>query len=150
MDNLISKIELIDWLNGKKYKTVDETSDNMSVGFESDHQWELSRNCFINDTIKHIQEMSAVEAERTQYGEWKEEEFQSYIPVEYDDLGNPILHTYKTYRCDQCGCTRKNIYPYCNCGAKMSNYKSEKDDPTHDMKKAATQQILLRKTIKGN
>ncbi len=143
MDNLISKSELIDWLNGKKYITVDETSDTMSEDFEKEHQWELSRNCFINDTIKYIQEMTAIEA-----GEWREEEFQSYIPVEYDDSGNLILHTYKTYRCNRCGRPRKNMQPYCNCGAKMSNYKKEDEDPTCDMKKAAMQQILLRKSMK--
>ena len=47
---------LISWLNDQKYINVDETSDNMTEEFEREHQWELSRNCFINKMIKKLKE----------------------------------------------------------------------------------------------
>ena len=52
----VSIPDLIKWLSGEKYANVDETSDNMTEEFEREHQWELSRNCFINKTIKHLEE----------------------------------------------------------------------------------------------
>lgn len=52
----IDKQELINWLLGQKYITVDENSTDMTEDFEKQHQWELSRNCFINKIIKHLGE----------------------------------------------------------------------------------------------
>ena len=52
-----NKTELIGWLLGEKYIIVDESSDNMTEEFEKHHQWELSRNCFINKVIKYIDKM---------------------------------------------------------------------------------------------
>lgn len=48
---------LISWLNDQKYINVDETSDDMTEEFEREHQWELSRNCFINKTIRKLEEI---------------------------------------------------------------------------------------------
>ena len=53
-----NKTELIGWLLGKKYNIVDENSDNMTEEFEKQHQWELSRNCFINEVVKYIEQMT--------------------------------------------------------------------------------------------
>lgn len=53
-----NKTELIGWLLGEKYSIVDETSDTMTEEFEREHQWELSRNCFINKVIKYIEQMT--------------------------------------------------------------------------------------------
>lgn len=51
---------LVEWLKGKKYITVDEESCLMTEDFEKEHQWELSRNCFINKVIKFIEEQPKV------------------------------------------------------------------------------------------
>ena len=51
------KYELINWLLSEKYISVDETSCNMTEDDERAFKWELSRNCFINKVIKHIEEM---------------------------------------------------------------------------------------------
>ena len=48
------KNDLIKWLLGEKYIFVDETSMTMTEEFENEHQWHLSRNCFINKIINHI------------------------------------------------------------------------------------------------
>lgn len=48
---------LISWLNDQKYTNVDETSDNMTEEFEKEHQWELSRNSFINNMIRKLEEL---------------------------------------------------------------------------------------------
>lgn len=53
-----NKTELIGWLLGQKYNIVDENIDNMTEEFEKQHQWELSRNCFINKVIKYIEQMT--------------------------------------------------------------------------------------------
>ena len=53
-----NKTELIGWLLGEKYNIVDENSDNMTEEFEKQHQWELSRNCFINKVVKYIEQMT--------------------------------------------------------------------------------------------
>jgi hypothetical protein len=47
---------LISWLKDQKYN-IDETSDSMTEAFEKEHQWELSRNCFINKMIKQLEEI---------------------------------------------------------------------------------------------
>ena len=51
---------LISWLNDQKYINVDETSDNMTEEFERKHQWELSRNCFINKMIRKLKEVNNI------------------------------------------------------------------------------------------
>lgn len=48
---------LISWLNDQKYTNVDETSDIMTEEFEKEHQWELSRNCFINNMVRKLKEL---------------------------------------------------------------------------------------------
>ena len=53
---LVSVPELIEWLRGEKYTSVNEDSLNMTEEFEREHQWELSRNCFINKVIKHLEQ----------------------------------------------------------------------------------------------
>lgn len=53
------------------------------------------------------------------HGEWVEEEFESYIPVEVDITGNLVVHKHTIYRCSICGRTEHQKEPYCHCGAKM-------------------------------
>jgi hypothetical protein len=50
----VDKQELIEWLQGEKYISVDENSTDMTEEFEKQHQWELSRNCFINKVIRYL------------------------------------------------------------------------------------------------
>lgn len=52
-------------------------------------------------------------------GRWIEEKKQTIIPVEFDAAGEPILHDYVVYHCDQCGRTERKKEPYCHCGARM-------------------------------
>lgn len=59
------------------------------------------------------------------HGRWLEEKKQTLLPVEYDDVGEPILHDYVVYRCDRCGRTCKQKEPYCHCGAKMEDGVNE-------------------------
>lgn len=50
------KEELIGWLIGEYY-LVDHHSDTMSLEYENEHKWELSRNRIIDKTISKIQEI---------------------------------------------------------------------------------------------
>ena len=56
-DPVISIYALISWLTDQKYINIDETSDTMTEEFEKEHQWELSRNCFINNMIRKLEEI---------------------------------------------------------------------------------------------
>ena len=56
-DPVISIRALISWLEDQKYNNIDEASDTMTEEFEKEHQWELSRNCFINKMIKKLNEL---------------------------------------------------------------------------------------------
>lgn len=53
------------------------------------------------------------------HAKWIENHHESYIPVEYDENDDLVVHKYLTYKCSICGRTEKNKEPYCNCGAKM-------------------------------
>lgn len=53
---VVSVPALIEWLSGEKYTNIDEISDSMTEEFEREHQWELSRNCFINKVIEHLEQ----------------------------------------------------------------------------------------------
>lgn len=55
---LMDRAAFIKWLKGEKYTGVDELSGDMSVGYENAHQWELSRNWFINKIIKHLEDVA--------------------------------------------------------------------------------------------
>lgn len=54
VNDRIDKQELIEWLQGQKYISVDENSTDMTEEFEKQHQWELSRNCFINKVVRYL------------------------------------------------------------------------------------------------
>ena len=56
IDKQISIRAMISWLEDQKY-SIDETSETMTWAFEKEHQWELSRNCFIDKMIRKLEEL---------------------------------------------------------------------------------------------
>lgn len=54
---MIDESKIIEFLNGKKYITVDEHSTEMTNEYEQKHAWELSRNTFINSALKEIERL---------------------------------------------------------------------------------------------
>ena len=52
-------------------------------------------------------------------GEWIEDIFETIMPVEFDMLGELIVHKRTIYKCSICGRTEPCKEPYCHCGAKM-------------------------------
>jgi hypothetical protein len=56
IDKQISVKALVSWLEDQKYN-IDETDENMTETFEKEHQWELSRNCFINKMIEQLEDL---------------------------------------------------------------------------------------------
>lgn len=75
--------------------------------------------------LAKLREMPAADVAPVVHGRWMEEKGQTLLPVEYDDVGEPILHDYVVYRCDRCGRTCKQKEPYCHCGAKMEDGGNE-------------------------
>lgn len=70
-----------------------------------------------------IDSIPAADVAEVVHGRWLKEKKQTFLPVEYDDVGEPILHNYVVYRCDRCGRTCNKKEPYCHCGAEMSEVK---------------------------
>ena len=68
---------------------------------------------------KEIMRLPAEDVAPVVHGRWIEEHFQSWIPLEYNESDNPVLHDYTCYHCDRCGRIEKKKEPYCNCGARM-------------------------------
>lgn len=75
--------------------------------------------------LREIRNAPAADVAEVVHGRWLEEKKQTLLPVEYDDVGKPILHDYVVYRCDRCGRTCKQKEPYCHCGAKMEGGVNE-------------------------
>lgn len=69
-----------------------------------------------NDVITRI---PAADVAEVRHGRWNPEIHHTYIPVEYDQNGDPILHEYTSFRCSLCGREEPKEEPYCHCGARM-------------------------------
>ena len=61
----------------------------------------------------------AADVAEVRHGRWNPEIHHTYIPVEYDQNGDPILHEYTSFRCSLCGREELKEEPYCHCGARM-------------------------------
>ena len=66
-----------------------------------------------------IDEILAADVVEVRHGRWTPEIHHTYLPVEYDDAGGPILHEYISYRCSLCGREEAKEELYCHCGARM-------------------------------
>lgn len=81
--------------------------------------------CYAPMQLQIVKDLPAADVAEVVHGRWLEEKGQTLLPVEYDDVGKPILHDYVVYRCDRCGRTCKQKEPYCHCGAKMEDGGNE-------------------------
>lgn len=54
------------------------------------------------------------------HAHWIAETFGTYIPVEFDENDNLVVHEHVRYKCSVCGRIERKKEPYCNCGAKMN------------------------------
>ena len=68
---------------------------------------------------KAIDALPAADVAEVRHGRWNPEIHHTYIPVEYDQNGDPILHEYTSFRCSLCGREEPKEEPYCHCGARM-------------------------------
>ena len=59
------------------------------------------------------------------HGRWIPEIRHTYVPVKYDERGEPVLHEYTSYRCSLCGREEAEMEPYCHCGALMDGEEDE-------------------------
>ena len=69
--------------------------------------------------LQSISDMPAADVAEVRHGRWNPEIHHTYIPVEYDQNGDPILHEYTSFRCSLCGREELKEEPYCHCGARM-------------------------------
>ena len=73
----------------------------------------------IEDCISELMAIPAADVAEVRHGRWNPEIHHTYIPVEYDQNGDPILHEYTSFRCSLCGREELKEEPYCHCGARM-------------------------------
>lgn len=78
-------------------------------------EWGFSRS----KLSEIIRGMPAADVVEVRHGRWVPEVHHTYLPVEYDDAGYPVLHEYTSYRCSLCGREETKEEPYCHCGAHM-------------------------------
>lgn len=71
------------------------------------------------DCISELMAIPAANVAEVRHGRWNPEIHHTYIPVEYDQNGDPILHEYTSFRCSLCGREELKEEPYCHCGARM-------------------------------
>lgn len=71
--------------------------------------------------LSALHPVSRERIEKVWKGEWIKERRQTYIPVEYDEQGEVILHDFVVYRCSICGRENTKEEPFCNCGAPMTD-----------------------------
>ena len=71
------------------------------------------------DCISELMAISAADVAEVRHGRWIPEIHHTYIPVAYDQNGEPILHEYTSFRCSLCGREEPKEEPYCHCGARM-------------------------------
>ena len=77
-------------------------------------------NCEVMpDVFKALQEVPTAAVAEVRHGRWIPEIHHTYLPVEYDENGFPILHEYTSFRCSLCGRGEPIEEPYCHCGARM-------------------------------
>ena len=71
------------------------------------------------DCISELMAIPAADVAEVRHGRWNPEIHHTYISVEYDQNGDPILHEYTSFRCSLCGREELKEEPYCHCGARM-------------------------------
>lgn len=71
------------------------------------------------ELFRLVMAMPAADVAEVRHGRWNPEIHHTYIPVEYDQNGDPILHEYTSFRCSLCGREEPKEEPYCHCGARM-------------------------------
>ena len=69
--------------------------------------------------VSDFEGLPAADVAEVRHGRWNPEIHHTYIPVEYDQNGDPILHEYTSFRCSLCGREEPKEEPYCHCGARM-------------------------------
>lgn len=75
---------------------------------------------FTRESIEQIvSNLPAADVAEVRHGRWIPKINHTYIPVEYDENGIPVLHEYISYRCSLCGREETKEEPYCHCGARM-------------------------------
>lgn len=86
-----------------------------------DAYWNANEIEAINFALSALRPVSRERIEKVWKGEWIKERRQTYIPVEYDEQGEVILHDFVVYRCSICGRENTKEEPFCNCGAPMTD-----------------------------
>lgn len=66
-----------------------------------------------------VESIPAADVAEVRHGRWIPKINHTYMPVEYDENGAPILHRYTSYYCSLCGREEAKEEPYCHCGARM-------------------------------
>lgn len=110
-------------------KVIDRLAAYEDTGLEPEEvrsQKELFDYLVFNSTpsedierFERLSELAKADVAEVRHGRWIPKINHTYIPVEYDENGIPVLHEYISYRCSLCGREETKEEPYCHCGARM-------------------------------
>lgn len=84
---------------------------------DNEVEWKVNQDRLY--ALEVINDFPTADVAEVRHGRWNPEIHHTYIPVEYDQNGDPILHEYTSFRCSLCGREELKEEPYCHCGARM-------------------------------
>ena len=108
--------------------TLNERPEGRNPGQVGKEEYNKGWNDCRSAFYKCITSMPAADVVEVRHGRWNPEIHHTYIPVEYGQNGDPILHEYTSFRCSLCGREELKEEPYCHCGARMDKEDEHETD----------------------
>ena len=104
----------------ERLKRLKRSCRDLAVSMPEEPGWAL-HGMALDMAISALRPVSREQVEKVWRGKWIKELRQTYIPVEYDEQGEVILHDFVVYHCSICGRENTKEEPFCNCGAPMTD-----------------------------
>ena len=83
-------------------KEIERIKSNIS-NLSADEFFEILKECGFGRILPTEKILDQLDIREIVHGKWIENYHESYIPVEYDENGDLVVHKYLTYKCSVCG-----------------------------------------------
>ena len=114
MNDAISRRNVLETISYVKRRIIDCRDEGRLTERQSENV------IYVADLFAElISDAPALDVAPVVHAYWIEETFTTYIPVEYSEDGELILHQCLTNKCSVCGRYEHEKESYCNCGARM-------------------------------
>ena len=104
----------------ERIEQLKRNCQNLAICSPNGKSWALQAMA-LSMALSALRPVSREQVEKVWRGKWIKELRQTYIPVEYDEQGEVILHDFVVYHCSICGRENTKEEPFCNCGAPMTD-----------------------------